>query len=876
MFHRSVLLLAAAAALFTTGCHSDPPCKGTSVVCGGACVDLQADGRNCGACGNACAAGTACAAGRCVMSCPAGSPDLCGAGDGARCTRLAVDPQNCGTCGRTCAAGTACAAGECVTSCPAGSPDVCGVADAAFCTTLAEDARNCGACGNACPVGAACVAGQCVTTCPDGQAPYQGRCIELVSPSSCTDGDVYRRPCGMCGVTTRTCVGNAWGDWSACTGEGACATGSTSMEACGSKIGACKQGTRTRSCTASCTWGAWGACTGEVRPTPEVCDNGVDENCNGVADEGCGCKAVAPGAGGALAVTGPIAKLVADPVRCLVYGLRAGTPGEVVVFDTAQKAELGRIALPQAATDLAISPSGARLLAAHDTAHQVSVIDRGLLAVTATVPVASDPYAIELDDAGHAYYAQLNQWCGVRSFDPAVGTSSDKVLSCQDAPDLELSRDGKYLFAGESGTSATNLTRYRVEGGALVAEGETPWNSGNGFLFPERQLFLSPGGQHIYYAGYQLDPMHLASVNGRTGERVFAEDRAGTFAVGQTTVWDAALVRPVAKLPATISAAALAAGDTELWTWDASSARMSYVNVADLLGSTVLGERYVPPAPLSTYTLTRLVADPVRPRLYGLDSTHGLVVAIDTATLTPTGALVVGSSPSDLAIAPSGSALYVGDLQTTALARIDLASFRVDRLISTPDVPYEVEVLTSGRVATIDEDQWTSLSVIDENTGAVLYHGPADYFAGALAATPDGAALFVAESGLSRSHIFRFDVTGATPKQVATSDYSITSGFSSPARSVVPSPDGRAVYYAGYVLDGTNLTGLLYPQVDAIRTISADGALATSSTKVYRLADGLVLGTLPVSGAIQAAGPDGKTVYVYTTTGITKVDLSAY
>jgi YVTN family beta-propeller protein len=634
---------------------------------------------------------------------------------------------------------------------------------------------------------------------------------------------------------------------------------------------------RMRTCSASCTWGAWGACAGDVRPTPETCDNGVDENCNGTADEGCACNAVGPGFGGSFAVTGTIAKLVADPARCLVYGLRTGTPSEVVVFDTAAKAQVTRIALPQPATDLAISPSGARLLVAHDGVHQVSVIDRGLLAVTSTVPVASDPYVIELDDAGHAYYAELDQWCDLRSFDPAVGTSSDKLLSSWNAyaPDIELSRDGRYLFVGEAGISGGNLVRYRVDGGALVKEGQTTWDGGYGFPYPARHLFLSPGGQHVYYAGYQLDPMHLASVNGRTGERVFAEDRAGTFAVGQTSLWDAALVRPLSTFPATISAAALAADDTELWTWNASSARMSYVNVADLIGTSVLGERNLPPAPLSTYTLTRLVADPVRPLLYGLDSTHRLVVAIDTATLTPVGAIAVGASPSDLAISSSGAALYVGDLQTTAVARIDLATFRFDRFISTPDVPYEIEVLSAGRIAIIDQDQWTSVSILDERTGAVLYHG-GSYYAGALAATSDGTALFVGEAGLSGSNIFRFDVTGATPKQVAKSNYSNGYGFPYPARSVVPTPDGHAVYYAGFVLDGTNLTGLLYSQSDAIRTISADGALATSSTKVYRVSDGLLVGTMPVSGAIQAAGRDGKTVYVYTSTGITRVDLSAY
>ena len=41
---------------------------------------------------------------------------------------------------------------------------------------------------------------------------------------------------------------------------------------------------------ATCNAGQWGECIGAVEPTPEVCDaDGVDENCDGTANEGCDC-----------------------------------------------------------------------------------------------------------------------------------------------------------------------------------------------------------------------------------------------------------------------------------------------------------------------------------------------------------------------------------------------------------------------------------------------------------------------------------------------------------------------------------------------------------------------------------------------------------
>ena len=52
----------------------------------------------------------------------------------------------------------------------------------------------------------------------------------------------------------------------------------------------------TRTCQGDATWGA---CTGVVAPATEVCDNGLDEDCNGSADDGCTtatvCDPMAPG-----------------------------------------------------------------------------------------------------------------------------------------------------------------------------------------------------------------------------------------------------------------------------------------------------------------------------------------------------------------------------------------------------------------------------------------------------------------------------------------------------------------------------------------------------------------------------------------------------
>jgi hypothetical protein len=83
-----------------------------------------------------------------------------------------------------------------------------------------------------------------------------------------------------------------------------------------------------------------------------------------------------------------------------------------------------------------------------------------------------------------------------------------------------------------------------TNGGATrVAKGA--WTGGFGYYYAPRSLLLSAHTQRTYYGWYEQVGDDLALVPGRTKQSVFAEDQAGTFAVGENTVRSSGSAKPL-------------------------------------------------------------------------------------------------------------------------------------------------------------------------------------------------------------------------------------------------------------------------------------------------------------------------------------------
>jgi len=192
---------------------------------------------------------------------------------GSVCVNTRTDALNCGGCGNECTGGTFCAEGTCTRSCPGGL-SACG----SSCVDPATDREHCGGCDMPCDPDRDCMGGSCV--CPEGYIECDGTCVD---PESDADH------CGVCG---RECAADEACSMGSCT----CATGAREElcddgedDDCDGMIDCADSDCdgATRECMGSCgagvetcSGGTWGDCEGGDGGE-EICGDGIDQDCDG-------------------------------------------------------------------------------------------------------------------------------------------------------------------------------------------------------------------------------------------------------------------------------------------------------------------------------------------------------------------------------------------------------------------------------------------------------------------------------------------------------------------------------------------------------------------------------------------------------------------
>ena len=359
----------------------------------------------------------------------------------------------------------------------------------------------------------------------------------------------------------------------------------------------------------------------------------------------------------------------------------------------------------------------------------------------------------------------------VLTFVQVVRDGLDGVDGLHGAISVTLSPDGEHVYAtGMRDNALAVFARDEATGELSFVEKVRDGRGEREGLNGARAVTVSPGGNHVYVAGYWSDALVVYDRNPATGQLSFVE--VAKDGSGGVDGLDGATSVTLSPDGSHVYAAGFSDNALAVFSRDEATGELSFVEV---------------------------VRD-------GLDGVDGLGGA-RSVTLSPDGDHVYAAGFSDDALAVFTRDPATGELTFVEVVRDDAGG--VDGLngaISVTLSPDGGHVYAAGSsddaIAVFSRDATTGLlsfvEIIEDNTGDV------DGLSGvhSVAVSPDGTHVFAAGEYDSALAVFSRDVeTGQLSFAEVVEDNTGGVDGLNAARSVTVSPDGGHVYAAGYYDD---------------------------------------------------------------------------
>lgn len=284
---------------------------------------------------------------------------------------------------------------------------------------------------------------------------------------------------------------------------------------------------------------------------------------------------------------------------------------------------------------------------------------------------------------------------------------------------------------------------------------------------------------------------------------------------------------------------------------------------------------------VGTRNIIKLIADPVRPLVYGLNQAplgagqNSSVVAFNAATGEIMQEATLGPTPSDVALSARSDALYVIHMNNR-ISRIHLPSFAVDLTRDLSTLPnysdwtqYDIAAGRPGIVYFTDAAWAPTVYTYDFALGQELgRYNPGEEGVGDLAVSKDGNTLYTWRqygwtAGIISTYLRRADSSGVNPIAQETSEiYGEREPFDTPI--LLDSAEQR-IFYKTRVHAAADLRRVLTTFPEHIYAITEHGELAFGTSKVYNGLTGAQVGTMPFPTVITAVSGDQKRLFVYST-----------
>jgi DNA-binding beta-propeller fold protein YncE len=198
----------------------------------------------------------------------------------------------------------------------------------------------------------------------------------------------------------------------------------------------------------------------------------------------------------------------------------------------------------------------------------------------------------------------------------------------------------------------------------------------------------------------------------------------------------------------------------------------------------------------SAQTLDPIVEDPERCLLYGVDRTSTQVYFIDTIADEVRAAVAVGDAPVDLTLSHDRAFLYVAVLGEQKITVLDAEDGHLVQDIPTTLAPYRLARGTGSRLYYVEEAAYAAIREVDTSDGSDTAVTDSDFHEPDLEASADGTTLYLGESELPGSRLFRFDASD--PLLPEADVFTFDGGFTlpSPKRRIHLAEAASAVYFA--------------------------------------------------------------------------------
>ena len=271
-------------------------------------------------------------------------------------------------------------------------------------------------------------------------------------------------------------------------------------------------------------------------------------------------------------------------------------------------------------------------------------------------------------------------------------------------------------------------------------------------------------------------------------------------------------------------------------------------------------------------SLGRIVADPVRDKVYGI-AANGDVVFMDRTTLSIDKTISTGRKLTDIDVASDGSFMTVLDNVTreywnqppaTYLIKYDLATqtHLGIKIIHSP--LYHMALGRPNRIVGVAVNQWVNIYENDATSGIQLsttfggYAGSSDWENVTFATNPQGTRLYRTETGISSINVMAWDISTDT----ITSIGSRTVGSYGTEPIFINSNDS-SLYVGDLRLNPANLQQVLSMFPETIYAATADNTLAFGANNIYDPTFGGILGSMPFSATKIAIGEYDHYLYAW-------------